>query len=111
MTFGQRVRQLRKAKGLSLRDLAPKVGVGFTYLSRVETARLTYGDYPSRALIKRLAEALDANEDELLLLAGKIPEKIKQRVLDRPEAFRLLAELNDAALDRVLDQLDRGKGR
>jgi hypothetical protein len=58
-------------------------------------------------LIKRLVEVLDAEEDELLMLAGKI----RQRELERPEAFRRLAELNDAALDRLLDQLNRGKGR
>ncbi len=34
MTFGQRVRELRHAKEWSLRDLAEKVDVGFTYLSR-----------------------------------------------------------------------------
>lgn len=82
--------------------------MGFTYLSRVENGRLTYGDYPSRVLIKRLAEALDADQDELLLLAGKIPEKIKRRVLERPEAFRQLA---DAAMDPLLDLLDRDKGK
>src|SRR6266436_1853344 len=73
--FGQRVRQLRLAKGLSLRDLAPKVGVGFTYLSKVETGRLDFGSYPSEALIHKLADALEADEDELLLLAEKIPLK------------------------------------
>ena len=96
MTFGKRVRQLRKAKGFTLRKLGPTVGVGFTYLSRVENGRLTYGEYPSRALIRRLAGALGADEDELLLLAGKIPEKIKQRVLERPDAFRRVAELDQA---------------
>ena len=32
-TFGKRVRQLRHAKGWSLRDLAERVNVGFTYLN------------------------------------------------------------------------------
>ena len=41
MSFGERLRELRKAKGLTLRDMAAKVGVGFTYLSRVETGRMT----------------------------------------------------------------------
>jgi len=109
MTVGERVRQLRKAKGLSLLGLAPSVGVGFAYLSLVETGRLTYGDYPSRPLIRRLAEVLDADGDELLLLAGKIPEKIKQRVLERPQAFRRFADLDDVAMDLILAQLDRGK--
>ncbi len=40
MTFGQRDRELRHAKEWSLRDLAQKVDVGFTYLSRVEKERL-----------------------------------------------------------------------
>jgi transcriptional regulator with XRE-family HTH domain len=39
MTFGERVRGLRKAKGLTLRALAEQVGVGLTTLSRVETSR------------------------------------------------------------------------
>jgi transcriptional regulator with XRE-family HTH domain len=103
--FGQRVRQLRRAKGLSLRDLAPEVGVGFTYLSKVENGRLDFGDYPSEALIHRLAEALGADEDELLLLAEKVPEKIRRRVVERPEVFRKFATLDDTTLDGLLVQL------
>jgi transcriptional regulator with XRE-family HTH domain len=38
--FGQRIWQLRLANGLSLRDLAPQVHVGSTYLSKVEIGRL-----------------------------------------------------------------------
>ena len=85
--FGQRVRQLRLAKGMSLRDLAPKVGVGFTYLSKVETGRLDFGKYPSEALIHKLAEALEGDEDELLLLAEKIPEQVRARVLQTARYF------------------------
>ena len=36
MSFGWRVRQLRKAKDLTLRDEASKVGINFTYLSKIE---------------------------------------------------------------------------
>lgn len=105
MTFGERVRQLRNAKGLSLRQLAPKVGVGFTYLSRVETGKMTYGDFPSDALIHRLAEELDGDEDELLLLAERIPMLIQKRVLQRPDAFRALAACDDKTLNRLLKQI------
>ncbi len=108
MTFGEHLRRLRKAKGLTLRQVAAQTGVGFTYLSRVETGRMTYGDYPSESLIHRLAEALDADEDELLLLAEKIPEKIKTMVLQRPEAFRKLAALDRRALDEVLRLVNGG---
>jgi len=87
-TFGQRIRELRQAKGWTLRELAPQVGVGFTYLSKVETSRLDFGDYPSESLIHRLAEALDADEEELLLLADKVPNVIKQRIRQKTSRLR-----------------------
>jgi len=109
MTFGERVRELRKEKGMTLRDLALKVGVGFTYLSRVENSRLNYGDLPSEALIHRLADILHADEDELLILAEKIPERIRQRVFERPDVFRILAELSDIELERLIGTVDSAR--
>ena len=41
MTFGQRLRELRKAKGLNQKELAEKVGIDFTYLSKLENDRMS----------------------------------------------------------------------
>lgn len=90
-TFGMKIREQRHGKGWSLRDLSEKVGVGFTYLSRIENERLNFGDYPSDAPIHWLAVALEADEGELLLLAKRIPEPVKVRVLQRPNAFLAFA--------------------
>ena len=105
MKFGERVRQLRSAKSWSLRDLADRVGVGFTYLCRVENERLNFGDYPSDALIHRLADALEADEEELVILAERVPERIRSRILQRPDVFGALAECDDRTLDKVLGQI------
>ena len=78
----------------------------FAYLSRVETGRLNFGDYPSEALIHKLAEALDA---ELLILAEKIPERIKRRVLERSDAFQQFAALDDESMDRLLRRMQKTK--
>lgn len=102
MRFGERVRQLRQGKKLTLRALAARIGVGFTYLSKVENERLDFADYPSDDLIVKLAVALDGDADELLLMAKKIPPQIRKRVLERPADFRKLAELDDQALDVVM---------
>ena len=102
MRFGDRVRALRTAMSLSQRALGERVGVSFTYISKVENGKLDFGDYPSEDLIRRLAAALDADEEELLLLAEKIPEPIRRRFFERPDAFRLIARLDDKRLDRVL---------
>jgi hypothetical protein len=61
----------------------------------------------SEELIGRLAAALEADEDELLILAKKIPPTIRERVFERPEAFGKLARLDDAMLDRVMAQVSR----
>jgi hypothetical protein len=57
-------------------------------------------------LIVKLAEALDADQGELLLLAKMIPEPIRPCVLERPEAFRKLAELDDEALGLVVAEAE-----
>jgi len=105
MRFGKRVRALRQARKLTLRALAAKIGVGFTYLSKVENEKLDFADYPSDDLIVKLAKALDADADELLILAKKIPAKIKKRVLERPDVFRAFAACNDEMLDKLMAEI------
>ena len=106
MRFGERIRQLRQEKRLGQRGLAEAVGVNFTYISKIENEKLDFGDYPSEDLIVRLAGALEADAEEMLILAEKIPERIRHRILERPDAFGRLADLDDAALDRLLRHLD-----
>lgn len=110
MTFGSWIRELRQAKALTLRRLADEVQVTFTYVSKIENGKLSFGEFPSDDLILKLALALDADPDELLLLAEKIPNAIRQRVLQRPDAFRKIASLDDKRLDSVLEFLDHGAG-
>ena len=109
MTFGDRIRELRRRKDLTLRSLATKVRVDFTYISKIENGKLDFGDYPSEGLIRRLAKALDADLDELLLLAEIVPDRIRKRVLARPDAFLKLAELDDRQLDRLMGKVPRLK--
>jgi HTH-type transcriptional regulator, competence development regulator len=106
MTFGGRIRELRQAKELTLRALAKMVKVTFTYVSKIENQKLSIGEFPSDDLIVKLARALDTDPDELLLLAEKIPEAIRKRVLQRPDVFRRMAELDDEMLDRLMAQIE-----
>ncbi|MDP2731385.1 MAG: tetratricopeptide repeat protein [Dehalococcoidales bacterium] len=84
--FGERLKEIRKQAGLSQRVLADKVGVNFSYLSKIENGTLPA---PSDKVISRLAEVLDTDKDELMLLAGKIPADIAQMLRER-EAWQLL---------------------
>jgi HTH-type transcriptional regulator, competence development regulator len=111
MKFGERIRGLRREKKLDQRALAGAVGVSFTYISKIENEKLDFGDFPSEDLILRLATALQADADELLLLARKIPARIRERVLQKPDEFRRLADLDDDALDSLMRHLKRRRIR
>ena len=105
MQFGEKIRDLRLAKNLTLRDLAAKIGVDFTYVSKIENHKLSFGDFPSEDLIRKIAKALGADADELLILADKIPKQIRKRVKERPDAFRKIAQLDDETLNKILKDL------
>ncbi len=74
MDLGQRLRQLRQERGLTLRALADAVGVDFTYLSKIENGKVGY--VPGAETIRALAGALSADPLELLQLARKVPPEI-----------------------------------
>ena len=78
MNFGEKIRQLRKDKNLTLRELANKLDINFTYLSKIENMTEEDGKptIPSRETIIKLAHELSADSEELLLLAQKIPSTI-----------------------------------
>jgi transcriptional regulator with XRE-family HTH domain len=58
-TFGQRLRKLRKEKGLTQEALAERIGAGGHYLSRVQIARLeTDMHQPSWETVQNIAAAL-----------------------------------------------------
>src|SRR5947209_16910255 len=105
MTFGARIRQLRKAKNLNQSELAGMVGINFTYLSKIENDKLVVSEFPSEDTIKKLAKALEADADEQLLMAKKVPDSIKKRVIERPDAFRKFAALDDETIDKLLEEL------
>ncbi len=86
--FGVRLKQLRKQAGMTQRELANKVGVDFTYLSKIENGAMPP---PSQKVILQLAEALNVDKDELIILAGKIPSDIVEILKKRETSQRLKA--------------------
>ena len=84
--FGARLRQLRKQAGMTQRELADRVNVDFSYLSKIESGAVPP---PSEKVISQLAEALNADKDELTILAGEIPSDIVEILKNRETVQRL----------------------
>ena len=105
MLFGHRLRELREQRGITQKELAELLDVSPSYVNKVERERLHFGDYPSAKFIHKFSEELEADEDELLLLADKVPDALRQRIRERPEVFNAVAELDDNAMDRLLQHM------
>ncbi len=93
--FGARLKELRRQAGLSQSELAKKVGVNFTYLSKIESGAKSA---PSEKVILRLARVLNADSDELMILAGRIPSDIVKKLKSPKNQFNIrLRELRKQA--------------
>jgi HTH-type transcriptional regulator, competence development regulator len=96
-TFGETIRRLRRETGLTQRQLAGELQIDFTYLSKLENGR---GERPSERLVRGLAQRLDTDAEELLALAGRVPEEIGELAQ---------SDLAFARLLRRLPQMDKGE--
>ena len=105
-TVGQRIREIRKDRNLTQRELAERVGINFTYLSRVENDRLDDQQTPREETLQKIARALDTDADELLLLARRIPDAYRTRILAQPGIFRRILKLSDTDLEELLSSFD-----
>lgn len=105
MRFGSRVRALRRESEMTQQQLATRMDVSVSYISKVENEALHFGDYPSEKFIQRLAAELKADEDELMVLADKVPSGIRKQIRRRPGLFQAIAKLDDQSLDRLAQQL------
>jgi len=95
MPFGTTLRLLRLDSGLSLRDLARRLSVSGTYLSRVENG---LDSAPTPARLRAIARELQVPEPLLLGLAHQVSPLVFDYVRQEPEAAALFLEMADRRL-------------
>jgi len=109
MTFGARIRALREAhrvtdRSFSVRQLAERIGVDATYLSRLEREDVPP---PGEEIIVKLARELGEDPDALLGMAGKVSSELRAIIAMRPRQFAtLIRQLKDAP-DHIIEQAVR----
>ena len=84
----------------SVRQVAGRVGVEPSYLSKVERGETAP---PSEVKIQLLAKELGEDSDILLAMAGKVSSDLLELICKRPQLFaQLLRELKDMPDHAVL---------
>ena len=99
-SFGSRIRSARKLKDLTQRQLAEALGIDFTYLSKLENDQP--GQSPGEAMIRRLAQLVNEDAEELMALAGKVPvDDLRDRAGKDVVFARFLRTLPGLSADEV----------
>jgi transcriptional regulator with XRE-family HTH domain len=93
MTLGEKIRELRENKDISLREFAKKIGdVSAAHISDIELGRR----FPSDSLFLKIAALLEVSVDELQQYDNRAPvDEIKRLVQSDPAfgfAFRKLVD-------------------
>lgn len=111
ITFGLLIRKLRKAKKLTLRELAELVDVSYVNIAHIENGR----SGASRKVIKKLAEALDYDADKLLAAADEIGEDVEKIIRKIPSAvpdfLRTAKNLTKDEWKTLTDQIKEMKNK
>ncbi len=89
-TFGQVLRAIRREQGISQRELARRIGVDFSYISKIENDQLPA---PSANRVVAIADALGVASASLLALAGKLPSNVQERIGTSTAAQEFLLEV------------------
>jgi transcriptional regulator with XRE-family HTH domain len=106
VNFGKFVRDTRLSlkNPLGLREFARMVGISATYISKMEV-----GDYmpPSEDKIKKMAEVLQIDKDELLARAGKISSDLQDIITAKPALYAaFLRKAKDKHVKEFLENHD-----
>lgn len=96
-SFGSTLKRLRLDAGIGLRELAKMIGKSPSYLSEIESNRVSP---PSAEMILDIAEALGGHKNELLAAASKMDPQLTEYVTHQPEAADFLRKAREYGFDR-----------
>lgn len=115
MSLGSEIRGARESrreaggKPWSLRQVAGRLGIEPSYLSKIERGEAE----PGEELVGRLAAELGGDADVWLALAGRVSADLRAIIAKRPALFasliRQMQDLPDDALLRVAREVRDGQ--
>lgn len=97
--IGEIIREKRLAKGLTLRKFAALLDVSPTYVSLFEQ-----GDAPppTDERLRQIAKVLGEDPDELIAMAGRVPEGFSKAVQQNPqEMATFLREVSGLTAEQI----------
>jgi DNA-binding XRE family transcriptional regulator len=110
MHFGQYIRGLRVAQGITLRDFARQLDVSPTYISQIEQGHFAP---PAEERVVLMAQILGEDVDELLARAGRVADDLPHIIRQQPRAIahflRTAKGLSAEDIERLVTQAEQLK--
>ncbi|CAK1250628.1 SOS-response transcriptional repressor LexA (RecA-mediated autopeptidase) (LexA) [Fructobacillus fructosus] len=72
--FGRKIKEIREAKHMSVRQVAIKADMSHSYLSTIENGRRD--TIPSKKTLLKMAHGLNMSQNDIFKVAGFLPENI-----------------------------------
>ena len=111
MTLGNKIKDLRGEKRLSIRELGRRTGVTGMHISNLEKGKIN----ASSELLVKIAQELDADADELLHMADRVDPEVIDVIQGNPQAvpsfLRSAKDLSSEEWDKMQKYLDRMKSQ
>lgn len=111
LKFGGFVRREREAREIGLREMAKKIGVSPTYLSKVERDQFPP---PTEDKVRAIAQIIKCDPDELLALAGRTPSDladiIKRAPVEVSALLRTTSGMTRDEIARLAEEAKKTKG-
>ena len=109
--FGAFIRREREAKQIGLREMAKKIGVSPTYLSKVERDEFPP---PAEDKVRSIAKIIEFDADDLLARANRvssdITEIIKRHPVELAALLRTTKNLTAEEIARIARDAEKAKG-
>jgi transcriptional regulator with XRE-family HTH domain len=111
-TLGQRIRELREAADLSLRELSKRIsGASAAFLSDVELGRR----HPAEKTLANIAKGLGTTVEDLQQYDSRPPIKeMRRQAAENPAvgiAFRRIAELSPDEVLKIAEEIGKRSGK
>ena len=111
MDLGEKIKELREDKRISIRELGRRTDVTGMHISNIEKGKAN----ASPELVTKIADALEANPDELLHLADRVDPEVVDVIQKNPMAvpsfLRSAKDLTPEEWEKMQSYLNRMKSQ
>lgn len=105
-TLGKKIRELREAKGYTLREFALQAGISSPFLSDLERDKRR----PTDETLMAIAKKLSVTFEELKKFDGRINDEVKEWLNEKPlmgTLMRKMVQMPEREREKIVNEIEK----